>query len=224
MAKETGPLPATPSTAAELVTWIQEKRNRLKDHLGEPFGGSNRLSLPTMLDGAEPGYCETASPSLAYTIREEFLGHLQAIWPVEQWVIWNQQFSPEKFSTVRELDTMMAWVEDKMAQLLSSAHAGTPPARNVIEGFAAGVTGKGVAPRDEWFLEQYEAIGADTYHTPAEIHAKWEAMKATERAAICPENPNKVSKSAVEQAIKRLQKKRKEKKPTKSSPKVRKKT
>jgi hypothetical protein len=62
---------------------------------------------------------------------------------------------------------------------------------------------EGVASRDRWFVEQYEAIGTDTYHKPAKIWQKWCSMKSSERAGICPAAPNTVTKSAVEKAIKR---------------------
>ena len=71
-----------------------------------------------------------------------------------------------------------------------------------------GLIGKGVAPRDEWFVRQYEASGTDTYHKPAKVHHKWDTMRMAERVEICPDAPNKVTKSAVEQAIKRFIKKR----------------
>ena len=62
---------------------------------------------------------------------------------------------------------------------------------------------KGVVPRNDWFLGQYEASKTDTFHKPAKIHAKWESMTATERAEICPDSPNKVTRFAVVQGIKR---------------------
>jgi hypothetical protein len=67
---------------------------------------------------------------------------------------------------------------------------------------------KGVARRDAWFLQQYDARGTDTYHKPAKIHAKWEGMTATARAEICPTSPNKIAKGTVESAIKRGRKER----------------
>jgi hypothetical protein len=67
---------------------------------------------------------------------------------------------------------------------------------------------KGVAPRNAWFLSQYEGRGTDTYHKPAKIHAKWQAMKTTERAAICPDSPNQIAKATIAKIIK-LAKRRK---------------
>ena len=61
----------------------------------------------------------------------------------------------------------------------------------------------GVAPRNAWSLQQYEASGTDTYHKPVKIHAKWGAMEATERAEICPDSPNKITKAAIVKGIKR---------------------
>jgi hypothetical protein len=69
------------------------------------------------------------------------------------------------------------------------------------------VTGKGVAPRNRWILEQYKARGTETYHKPAKIHAKWVGMTATERAAICPDCPNRIAKSTVATICKRDRKK-----------------
>ena len=83
--------------------------------------------------------------------------------------------------------------------------------------------GKGVVPRDAKFLEWYEARGTDTFHKPAKIHAKWEAMTATQRAEICPDSPNRIAKGTVESGIKRARMKRDGNKSTKSKLKTRKK-
>jgi hypothetical protein len=80
---------------------------------------------------------------------------------------------------------------------------------------SAKAIGKGIAPRDAKFLEWYEAIGTDTYHKPAKIHAKWESMTATERAVICPDSPNKIAKGTVDSNIKRARMERDSKTPTK---------
>jgi hypothetical protein len=83
----------------------------------------------------------------------------------------------------------------------------TPPAVSVTTTpaptTAAVVKGEGVAPRNRWFLAQYNARGTDTYHRPKRIQEKWWAMKDEERAAICPDAPGKVSLPAVVQGIKR---------------------
>jgi hypothetical protein len=79
----------------------------------------------------------------------------------------------------------------------------------------ATTAGAGVAPRNAWFMQQYEARGTDTYRKPAKIHAKWDAMGASERAAICPDAPNKVTVHAVVRAIRRAIKKRDAKPPKK---------
>ena len=89
------------------------------------------------------------------------------------------------------------------------------PAKANEPAVAEAVKGKGVAPRNAWFLAQYEAHGTDTYHKPAKIHAKWEAMKATERAEICPDSPNKIAKDTVWSSIKRELAKRDGPKPAK---------
>jgi hypothetical protein len=65
----------------------------------------------------------------------------------------------------------------------------------------------GVAPRNAWFLTQYEAIATDTYRKPAKIHAKWDAMTTMARAEICPDSPNKIAKATVASIIKRAKRK-----------------
>ncbi|MEN6407014.1 MAG: hypothetical protein ABFC77_11145 [Thermoguttaceae bacterium] len=67
---------------------------------------------------------------------------------------------------------------------------------------------RGVAPRNEWIMQQYDAHGTDTYHKPAKIYTKWKAMTATERASICPDSPNKISKATVDQVVKLARKER----------------
>ena len=70
--------------------------------------------------------------------------------------------------------------------------------------------GKSVAPRNAKFLEWYEARGTDTFHKPAVIHRKWNGMKQEQRAAICPESPNKITKATVVKGIKRARDRRKQ--------------
>ena len=65
---------------------------------------------------------------------------------------------------------------------------------------------KGVAPRNAWFLQQYEAHGSDTFHKPAKIQDKWWTMTDEQRADICPASPGKVTKAAVVIGIKRARK------------------
>jgi hypothetical protein len=74
------------------------------------------------------------------------------------------------------------------------------------EGNSTAGQGQGVAPRNRWFLGQYEASGTDTYHKPTKICVKWNALTTTERAEICPDSPGRVTNEAVEQAIKRTKK------------------
>lgn len=83
--------------------------------------------------------------------------------------------------------------------------------------------GEGVAPRNRMFLEWYEALGTDTYHKPAKIHAKWQGMTQEQRAAICPDSPNKITKAAVEKGIQRARQERDRNKPAKPKRKSRKK-
>ena len=72
----------------------------------------------------------------------------------------------------------------------------------------AELVGRGVAPRDDWFLKQYEASGTDTYHKPKRIQEKWWDMTEAERAAICPDSPGKVTLDTVKTGNKRAQKRR----------------
>ena len=69
--------------------------------------------------------------------------------------------------------------------------------------------GSGFAPRDAWFLRQYEELGSDTYHKPVVIFHQWVRMTQEERATICPTAPNKVGREAVAKAIQRTLQKRK---------------
>ena len=84
--------------------------------------------------------------------------------------------------------------------------------------------GSGVALRDAWFLQQWEALGTDTYHKPVVIYRKWGYMNQKERAEICPTAPNKIAYEAVVQAIKRARKKRDPQKITKPKRRPHKKT
>ena len=68
--------------------------------------------------------------------------------------------------------------------------------------------GKGVAPRDDWFLKQYDAVDTDTYHSPATIRSEWNGMRIEDRRAICEGSPSNVSVSAVEKAISRAKKRK----------------
>jgi hypothetical protein len=72
---------------------------------------------------------------------------------------------------------------------------------------------KGVAPRNEWFLEQYEAVGMNTHHSPKHIHDKWWNMPDAERKSICPKAPQKVALAVVRQGIVRARVARDGKKP-----------
>ena len=98
----------------------------------------------------------------------------------------------------------------------TSAADGHPtPPKSDETAVADAVKGRGVAPRNAWFLAQYEARGSETYHKPAKIHAKWEGMTATARADICPDSPNKIAQDTVWSSIKRELAKRDGPKPAK---------
>ena len=115
MAEEKRPLPAAPSTVDELFPWIQAAREQLVGHESEPIGGSGMIPTPIMCpEGPSHDFWQTHRPSLAYTIKEQFLGHLKTLCP-DKWVVWYRQFDPNIFRTVLDLDAMMAWVENQMA-------------------------------------------------------------------------------------------------------------
>ena len=63
--------------------------------------------------------------------------------------------------------------------------------------------GKGVAPRNRWFKQQYEASGTETYRSHAAIRDKWNRMTKEQRAEICPANTNIVTREGVITGIKR---------------------
>jgi hypothetical protein len=101
---------------------------------------------------------------------------------------------------------LLAWLPSVRQEILNAPYT-TTPAEELKSppggSYAEPEQSRGVAPRDRKFVEWYNAPGTDTYHKPAKIHAKWEGMTATQRAAICPESPNKITKFAVTMAIKR---------------------
>jgi hypothetical protein len=105
-----------------------------------------------------------------------------------------------RLSTRANIDAKTAW------PFAGEAHAAP----------SADSDAKGVTPRRLWFLRQDEARGTDTYHKPAKIHAKWDGMTATERAAICPDSPNKIDKDTVASDILRARIARDGNKPAKS--------
>ncbi len=104
--------------------------------------------------------------------------------------------SKELYKALRDYDADLA---ELRAAALPTIAGKTQPQPSLV--------GKGVSPRDAWFLAQYEARGTDTCHKPAKIHAMWDAMKTTERAAICPDATNKIAKSTIDKIIKRAKRK-----------------
>jgi hypothetical protein len=74
----------------------------------------------------------------------------------------------------------------------------------VFDDDLSATTGKGVAPRNAWFKRQYQTHGTDTFHKPAKIAATWHEKAVSERAEICPDAPGRVTKAAVDKAIRRL--------------------
>jgi hypothetical protein len=106
-------------------------------------------------------------------------------------------------------------IRDESARAIRAAAdkmqaATTPPAADEGPQAPAADTlsaGRGVAPRNEWFLQQYETPG-DTFHKPSKVCAKWNAMKLPEREAICPDRPETVLRDAVVTGFKRARKSR----------------
>ena len=103
----------TPSTLTELAGWIQAARKQLQGQEDWPIGGSGIVHLP-VADSDTTGPSHVAAtlhrPSIAYTLREQFLNHLERLYP-RDWQSLYQQFRPERFRTVRPLLAMMASVE-----------------------------------------------------------------------------------------------------------------
>ena len=97
--------------------------------------------------------------------------------------------------TIAELELKLSAFEDQ----LEAATASEP---------SAAAPGKGVTPRNAKFLEWYEGQGTDTNHKPKKIQEKWWAMTDAERAAICPDNPARVTRETVVQGIKLARKQR----------------
>ena len=124
----------------------------------------------------------------------------------------------DEATAIAALDEAGRWCDENEApDTKTGVGAGKWKAQNGDAPPKVGVTnGMGVAPRNQWIMTQYEACGTDTYHKPAKIHAKWEAMKATERAVICSDSPNKISRATVEQVIKLARKKCNDQKPAES--------
>jgi len=109
-------LPSAPSSLAELPDWIQAARERLQGQKDRPIGASGTVYLPVAHPDttvpSEQVAVTLCSHSLAYTLREQFLDHLERLYPT--WKELLLQFHPERFRTVRELVTMMAWVGDAL--------------------------------------------------------------------------------------------------------------
>ncbi len=107
----------------------------------------------------------------------------------------------EAMRFVERLDAMKpAAIEPTESAIEQGDDSGVADAPNVSSN-----EGKGVAPRNDWLLRQYEDKGTDTYHKPAKVFAKWDIMTNEDRAGICPDSPNKVSKATVAKSIKRAQ-------------------
>ena len=124
-------------------------------------------------------------------------------------------------------DAMLEWCKQALAPVTPPPPAapGEPREPEIEKSAATGApqavptaAGKGVAPRNGWFLEQWESHESLTYHKPAKIHATWNAMKLSAREAICPDNPKTVSRAVVSRGITRARHTR-DGKPSKSSKK-----
>jgi hypothetical protein len=116
-------------------------------------------------------------------------------------------------------DTGIVWRREINDSLFDRDWA-PPPAAD-----SPSAVGKGVAPRDVWFLQQLEADGLKKRGNRIRIRDKWNAKKLAEREAICPDYPKTVSLDAVSKGISRARKLRGDK-PRKSpiKPKRRSKT
>jgi len=61
-------------------------------------------------------------PSFAYTVQEQFVGHLERL--CSEWPQWYREFQPERFQRVRELVAMMGWVEQQITPTSHKAPKG----------------------------------------------------------------------------------------------------
>jgi hypothetical protein len=98
------------------------------------------------------------------------------------------------------LDLLLEGLTDLQRFVIKEAKNAAPAA---AASSADKIIGKGVAPRNAKFLEWYEATGTDTYHKYTKIYAKWDNMTATDRAAICPDSPNKIAQGTVKSCVTR---------------------
>ena len=174
-------IPVAPSTLAELPEWIRKVRELLRGQEDQPI----------------------EQASIAFVVRKHFLECVERLFPAD-WPAWHQHFQPQKFHAVRDLVAMMAWVGQGIAK--------SPPQFPVVEGFAAG-SGKeaaGVAPRNDKFLEWYEAVDTETYHKPAKIRRKWNDMPLKDRQAVCPDHPEIVTQATAVGGVKEARKRRKQ--------------
>ena len=129
------------------------------------------------------------------------------------WMFWRKPADAKRATRNRgqngdRAKKAASWQRELLAALRTVSPGGEKPAapdKEVPTGGeqTADTLGKGHAPRDAWFVKQYEANGTDTYHKPAKIHAKWNSMTAQERAEICSDSRNKITKAAVAKAINR---------------------
>jgi hypothetical protein len=120
--------------------------------------------------------------------------------------------------------TLQKWhdaiaLTEELKATLNTANEQTAETKENLSGDVPSATkGKGVAPRNAWFLTQWEARGTDTYHKPAKIQDDWWHMTDKQRAEICPDNPARVSRVVVARGISRARELR-DGLPTKPKPK-----
>ncbi len=169
------------TTAAELRAFCEQWRANLDDaalsfspeYVAESWAIMRRLSNEAALDVPPEPYIGDVSEFQAAGLQGQSI-------PVDGLMLRNT------------IDAIIAWCRNAE----SGVSTDTAPVVNTA------LVGKGVAPRNTWIVQQYEAAGTETYHKPAKIHAAWCAMTTTARAAVCPDSPNKISKSTVAAVIK----------------------
>ena len=123
-------------------------------------------------------------------------------WLSTQRLQWHEEreksLAMQRAKADREAEATREAMQATREAILAQAAGGKPPGDT-----QATAVGRGVAPRDEWCLVQYEARGYVTFHKPSKVCAKWNAMKLSERQAICPDRPETALPYAIDKGIKR---------------------
>jgi hypothetical protein len=109
------------------------------------------------------------------------------------------------FALADAMDRQAAGIEAELAKIDKQA---PEPGDGEAAATTPAATARGVAPRDDWFLQQWKARGTDTYRSPKRIRDKWNKLPEESRAAICLESTGRVTLDTVTQGRKRAQARR----------------